>query len=414
MDRPLDNQTIRRRLNGRIIKVGIVAAGGIAVLLLLSALLRPSLDRDEIRTGIVRRGSIEGTISATGTTVPYFEQVISSPGETRLLSVRRQPGTAVKKGESVLSLDPSELNLALERTGKELALKENEKTQLRLDMERTLNDLAGQLNIKNLRLEYLVSKSAQADKMMTIGAISQDQLDQTKLEQRIAGIEKQDLEKSIQSTKLSLQNRLEGITAETRTLLKEKEDLHRQKKLLECEADREGVVTWVRDEIGSSIHRGDVVARIADLSNYRVEATLSDVHAAALRPGMAAIVRLNDSTLAGTLETVYPNVENGVVRIIVGLKESSNPSLRPNLRVNVSLITSSKAGALILPKGPYLTGGNRQEIFVIDGGSAIRRTVTSGVIGFDAVEIIDGLAEGDEAIISEMDEYSNVTEIKIQ
>ncbi len=184
-------------------------------------------------------------------------------------------------------------------------------------------------------------------------------------------------------------------------------------KLLGCEANRDGVVTWVRDEIGSSIHRGDVVARIADLSSYRVEATLSDVHAPALRPGMAAVVRLNDSALAGTIETVYPNVENGVVRIILSLKEPSHPALRPNLRVNVSLITSSRDDALILAKGAYLTGGNRQEIFVIDGGSARRTAVTSGVIGFDAVEIVDGLAEGDEAIISDMGEYSNVTEIKI-
>lgn len=413
MDRPLDNDTIRRRLNGRILKVGLVAAGGVAVLLLLLALLRPSLGRDEIRTAVVRRGSIEGAISATGTVVPKFEQVISSPGETRLLAVRKNPGDVVKKGESVLSLDPSELDLALERTSKELTLKENGKARLRLDIERTLNDLDGQLNIKNLRLEYLQSKTVQAEKMMTIGAISQNQFDQTKLEQQIAGIEKEDLEKSIRSTKLSLENQLEGITAEVRTLLKEREDTQRQLKLLSCEANREGVVTWVRDEVGSSIHRGDLVVRIADLSSYRIEAALSDVHASALTRGMPAVVRLNDSTLPGTLETVYPNVENGVVRVIVSLKDPADPSLRPNLRVNVSLITSRRENALILKKGAFVTGGNRQEVFVIAGGTARRTIVTSGVVGFDDLEILDGLAEGDEAIISDMSDYSNSTEIKI-
>jgi len=414
MDRPLNDKTIRTRLQKRILRIGLVAGGGLALLFLLSALLRPSLSRDDIRTGIVRRGSIEGTISANGTTVPDFEQAISSPGETRLLAVRKKPGDAVKKGESVLSLDPSELNLALERTAKELTLKENGKTQLRLDMERTLNDLDGQLTIKNLRLEYLNSRSAQSDKMMAIGAISKDQLDQVKLEERIAGIEKQDLEKSIQSTRLSLENQLEGISTEARTLLKEKEDIQRQMKLLDCQADRNGVVTWVRAEIGSSVHRGDVVARIADLGSYRVEATLSDVHAARLRQGMPAVVRLNDSTLSGRLETIYPNVENGVVRITVALDDASNPELRPNQRVDVSLVTSRRDGVLLLAKGPYLTGGERQEVFVIDGGRARRTTITSGVVGFDSVEIVDGLAEGAEAIISDMANYSNVTEIKIQ
>jgi HlyD family secretion protein len=414
MDRPLNDDTIRRRLKGRVLRISLAAAGALAVLYLISSLLRPSLGRDEIRTAVVRRGSIEGTISATGTVVPNFEQVIASPTETRLLAVRKKPGDSVKKGESVLSLDPSELNLALERTGKEFILKENGKTQLRLDMERTLNDLDGQLTIKKLRLEYLGSRTSQGDKMLAIGAISKDQYDQTKLEERIAGIEKEDLEKSIQSTKLSLQNQLEGITAEVNTLLKEKEDIRRQLILLSCDANRDGVVTWVRDEIGSSIHRGDLVVRIADLSSYRVEAALSDVHASALTRGMPAVVRLNDSSLAGTLETVYPNVENGVVRVTVTLKDPSDPSLRPNIRVDVSLVTSHREGTLILKKGAFLTGGNRQEVFVIAGGRARRTAVTSGVVGFDAVEIIDGLAEGDVAIISDMSDYANTTEIKIQ
>jgi HlyD family secretion protein len=413
MDRPLDDDTLRRRLKRRVFRIGLAAGGVLALLFLLSSLLRPSLGRDEIRTAFVRRGSIEGTISATGAVVPNFEQVIASPAETRLLAVRKKPGDAVKKGESVLSLDPSELNLALERIGRELTLKENGKARLRLDIERTLDELDGQLNIKNLRLEYLRSKSAQGDKMIAIGAISKDQLDQTKLEERIAGIEKEDLEKSIRSTKLSLENQLEGITAEVRTMLKEKEDIQRQLKLLSCEADRQGVVTWVRDEIGSSIHRGDLVVRIADLGSYRVEAALSDVHASALTRGMPAVVRLNDSTLAGELETVYPNVENGVVRITVSLKNPANSALRPNLRVGVSLVTSRRDGALLLKKGAFLTGGNRQELFVIAGGTARRTVVTSGVVGFDEVEILDGLAEGDEAIISDMGDYSNTTEVTI-
>ncbi len=413
MDRPLDTGTLRRTKTRKYLRIGLVAGALVLLFIAFSALLRPSVERASIRTAVVRRGGIEGTITTTGTTVPTFEQVISSPSDTRLLAVRKKPGSVVRKGESILTLDPSELNLSLERTGKELTLKENGKAQLRLDMERTLNDLDGQLNIKTLRLEYLHSKTLQGKKMMEIGAISKDQMEQTELEERIAAIEKDDLEQSILSTKLSLRNRLEGITAEAGALLKEKADIERRLKLLACEADREGVVTWIREEVGSSIQRGELVARIADLGSYRVEATLSDIHSSRLTPGMPAIVRLNDSTIAGSIETVYPNVENGVVRISVALEDGANRELRPNLRVNVSLVTSRRDDVLLLKKGPFLTGGDRHTLFVIRGGSATRVIVTSGVVGFDEVEITDGLSEGDEAIISDMSGYAADADIKI-
>ena len=394
-------------------RIGIPITVVLALIYFVSSLIKPSVNRNDIRTAIVQRGSIEGSISASGTIVPIFEQVTSSPVETRLLSVRKRPGETVNKGESILELDPSELRLAMERTEKQLKLEENRKEQLRLDIERSLNNLDGQLHIKELRLKYLKSKTAQGEKMMDIGAISSDQLNQLKLEEEIATIEKSDLENSIRTTKLSLQNQLDGVTAEIRGLLKEKGDIQRQLQLLSCEADREGVVTWIKDEIGTSIHRGEVVLRIADLRSYRVDAALSDIHSSRMRPGMDAIVRINDSLLAGRLETIYPNVENGTVRIGVSLKDASHASLRPNLRVDISLITNRLDSVLTLKKGSYMTGGNHQEVYVVKGSTATRVSVTTGLIGLETVEIIGGLSEGDEVIISNMSSYSGTSKITI-
>src|SRR5262249_36101273 len=160
---------------------------------LLSAWIRPSVDRRDIQTAIITRGSIEATISASGVILPSMEQAMSSPGETRLLSLRKKPGETVRKGESILDLDRNELSLTLEKTEKEFSLNGNQRTQLKLDMQRTLNDLQGQLSIKTLRVQYLKNKSEQSEKMFTLGGISKDQLEQTRLEERIATIEREDL-----------------------------------------------------------------------------------------------------------------------------------------------------------------------------------------------------------------------------
>ena len=50
-----------------------------------------------------------------------------------------------------------------------------------------------------------------------------------------------------------------------------------------------GVVTWVLPDAGASVRRGDALARVADLSSYRIEATVADVHATKLRAGLPAL-----------------------------------------------------------------------------------------------------------------------------
>ncbi|MBI1805891.1 MAG: efflux RND transporter periplasmic adaptor subunit [Ignavibacteria bacterium] len=413
MDRPIDTHVLQRMRRHKLLQVSLLLGGILALFFLLSAWIRPSIDRKDIQTALVQRGAIEGTISASGSVVPKFEQAISSPGETRLLAMRKKPGEYVKKGDPLLDLDRSEFTLALERTERELSLKANRQIQLKLDINRTLNDLRGQLDIKDLRLQYLHSKSEQGDKMFTLGAIAKDQLEQTKLEERIASIEKKELEQSIQTTKQSLGNQLEGITTEVRTLLQEKDDFRRQLDLLSCKAEQNGVVTWVKDQIGASIHRGEIIARVADLSSYRVEATVSDIHASRLSIGMSAKIRLNDLTISGKIETVYPTIENGIAKVALVLDDASNKFLRPSLRVDVFLITNRHENTLKVKKGQFVNGEGQQEVFVIRGNTAQQVTVKVGVMSFDEIEIAEGLSEGEEIIISNMNEYKHLSQIKI-
>lgn len=413
MDRPLDTQVVQQRRRKKILFASLFLVALVALFLIFSALISPSIDRNDILTAIVQQGSIEGTISASGTVVPKSEQAISSPSETRILAARKKPGDSVMTGESILDVDRSEVTLALERTEKELSLKANRRAQLKIDMEGTLNELEGQLHIKNLRVEYLKSKSAQSEKMFELGGVSKDQLNQAKLEEHIADIERTDLEKSIQSTTHSLENQLEGVTTEVGTLMKEKADIERQLNLLSCRAERGGVITWIKDEIGASIHRGEIIARVADLSSYRVEATVSDIHASRLSVGMPARIRYNDFSIPGMIETVYPTIENGIAKVVLSLDDASNKLLHSNLRVDVYLITNKRAGTLKVKKGPFVGNEGKQDVFVVHGNIARRLPVRIGVISFDEVEIVEGLSLGDEVIISDMNEYKHLPEVKI-
>src|SRR4029453_875007 len=104
---------------------------------------------------------------------------------------------------------------------------------------------------------------------------------------------------------------------------------------------------------GALVRRGDVIARIADLTSFRVAATVSDVHAGRLRTGLPVVVRANDLDLQGTVIEVFPTVENGVLRFTVALADPSHAGLRPSLRTDVLVVTDRKPRVLRVKRGPF-------------------------------------------------------------
>lgn len=135
MDHELE-PSYRRRRRGRRLAWGIASAGLIvAVLLLLPGWLRPAVNRDRLRTAKVERGPVEGGIEASGTVIPAFESVLSSPVEARVERILKRPGDPVRTGEEILRLDTSAARLEVEKLDDQLARKLNEKEQLRLSLE---------------------------------------------------------------------------------------------------------------------------------------------------------------------------------------------------------------------------------------------------------------------------------------
>jgi len=138
MDRALDADYVRRQSTRRLAGSGGLVLGLAVLVGGVPRFIRPTLDRSEIRTAKVETGPVEATINATGTVVPEFEHVVSSPIDARVLRVLRKPGASLKPGEPILDLDVSESRLAYEKLVERVALKRNEEKQKRLGLARTL------------------------------------------------------------------------------------------------------------------------------------------------------------------------------------------------------------------------------------------------------------------------------------
>jgi HlyD family secretion protein len=415
MDREIDATFRRKRLMRRVIVAVLSAALVAAVFIWGPRLIKPSVARARIRTAKVDTGLIEATITASGTVVPEFERVISSPVNARVLKILKLPGAVLSKGDSILELDLNESRLAVEKLNQQIELKQNQQAKTKLDLENTLIDLQSRWEIKNL--EYKASKAATARnrELRRQGLMSEERLREVELIEEKAAFELKQLEESKRNAQASTKTQIEGLGLEMKTLEQERVEAQRQLELATTKSDRHGVLTWVINEEGATVQKGALLARIADLSAFRVEAAVSDVHAKRLSIGLPVKVRVNDElAIPGAIARINPTVNDGVITLVVGLEDKSNAQLRSNLRVDVLVGAERKDGVLRIRKGPSVSGEGARDVFVIRGDVALKTSAKFGVAGADHYEVLQGLVEGDEVVISDMTDYMHVKELKLR
>ncbi len=414
MDRPLEPAFRRKKTIRRAAISVLVLAAGATLVAMTSSFIRPSLRRGDIRTAVVDEGPIASTITASGTVVPEIEQVLSSPVEARVVRILKKPGAVLHKGDPILQLDLSESLLDLDRARQDLALKANQQERTKLDLESTLSGLTGQVEIKKLELENLKALTLRDRTLFDEGLVSREALRQSELNESRATVELRQLEDSEAIARRATSSQLRGLDLEMDTLRKERAESERKLELATTKADRDGVLTFVVSEEGATVRKGDVVARIADLTSFRVQATISDVHAAKLSAGMPALVEVNGGVLTGSVTRVLPSIENGVVTMAIGLEDSANRALRSNLHVDVRLVLGRKEHALRVKKGTFSGREGVPEVFVVRGARAVKQRVTLGISDFERYEILDGLAKGDEVIISDTTDFQHMKTIRIR
>jgi HlyD family secretion protein len=414
MDRDLDLGFRRRRLAGRLGRAVLVAGLLAGLLLALPAWLRPSLDRSALRTARVDRGPVEAVLSASGTAVPAFEKILSSPIETRVLRILKRPGESVHAGDPILELDTAAPQLELGRLEDSIDKKRNEEEQLRLGLELRLVQLDGQAETARADLEVVEQRAAQSRKLAASGLLSAEALHTAEAELKKARISLEQIERTAASERRATSAQIEGLELDLRILGKDRDEAKRQLELATTRSDRDGVLTWVVPTEGASLRRGDPVARVADLGSFRVEATVSDIHAGRLSVGLPVRVLADGQSLTGRLASVDPTIVNGAVKFTVELDEAGSTLLRNNLHVDVLVVTARHEQTLLVRKGPFIRGGADETVFVVSGDEAIRRSVKLGLQGADHVEVLGGLEAGDEIIISDLRDYDHLGTVRLR
>jgi HlyD family secretion protein len=413
MDRPLSEQDINQQKRNLWLKGTSLVLLVAVIFYAINWFFTPSVNREKLRTSKVSMQKLTATINAGGLVVPLVEETLSSEISSQVSQVFLGPGQQVKKGQPILQLDTQKLNLAADKTIEKIALKNSQIKTKQLVTRRSINDVKSRIELLTVDLQSRKTKQQRLNQLTSVGAFSNQELLEADLNVKRTEIEIRQLNQSMSDLESTNKAETETLSLEKSMLEKELAEQHRLISRALITATRDGVVSWLKQDEGSSVALGEPLAKIVDDSQFRIEATLSDFYSSQLIPNMMAQITYQDKTMMGRLTQQTPTIENGIMKLSITLDQPDNSLLKNNLRVDVGLITKTVDQTLALSKGPFISGRGIQNVFVIRDQIAYRTEIEVGLSDANIYQIINGLNENDEVIISDMSDFIHLKEFAI-
>lgn len=413
MDQAIPPTVLRRRSHIRFAIGVLLCAGVCAAALGLNRVVRPGVDRADIVVAEVRRGNVDNTIEAAGVVIPVHEEVVSSPGASRIARVHAKPGQQVQAGELLLELDDRTIRLALEALKEQLAQQDNRVTTLTLEMEQKLKQTTSAIELLEIDLQAARVRHERNQKLRASGIVSGEDLMTAELNVKRNEIGLRQQRELLVDTRRATGSAVAAAGLQQAIL---KKQIAQQDSLLAqtrvC-APFAGMLTFLVDEAGASVAAGQLVARVSELHNYRVEATLSDFHASLLAAGQPVRVTQNGTAIDGSIHTILPEIQNGTIKLLVDLARPGDARLRNKMRVDVHIVTARRANVLVLASAGAFNGQGPQSAFVVRDGVAHKTVLTLGAGDGKVVEVTAGARLGERFIVSNTSTFKDHDTLRI-
>ena len=413
MDQALNPAVIASRKRKTALAIAALLATLCVAAWGINRAVTPSVDAASVMLADVRVGNIANTINASGIVIPVHEELVSSPIQTRVAKVHAKLGQQVPAGELLLELDNRTILLAIDALKEQLAQQENRILALTLEMDQKRKQLVSMIELLELDLQAARVKLGRYQTLRKAGGVSAEDLLTAELNVKRAEIQLRQQHEQIDDSKRVTSSNIEDARLQKNILQKQ---LLQQRELLaqtQVRAPFAGMLSSLLTDEGASVTTGQLVAKVSELNNYKVEASLSDFHARALGAGQKVMVEQGNVKLNGEVQTVLPEIQNGTVKLLVTLDQPSHPMLRNKLRVEVNIVTEQKSNALLADNGPAFNGRGPQDIFVVRDGVARKTALNIGASDGKSVEILSGARAGDRLIISDTSRYKDRDSIRV-
>jgi HlyD family secretion protein len=418
MDIPRPDQTRKKNIR----RLALVSGLALAVLLITLGLnhiepAAPAIERETLWTGKVRRGTMQRQVRGPGTLVPEDVRIISAQVEGRVESIPSLPGVTLEPDTILLEMsDPSVMQQALEAEA-QLKAAEADAANLAASVEGNYLNQQALLAAAQSASEQAKLQMEADEKLAKDGLIPELNLKISRLtaEQRTrqAAIEDQRLKQIRLASDAQLAAQRARVE-QMRTLF---ELRRRMVDSLKVRAGIAGVLQDLPVQVGQRVAPGTTLARVASPEKLKAELRIPETQAKDVVIGLDATIDTRNGEVAGKVTRVAPSVQDGTVTVDVALVAPLPKGARPDLSVD-GTIEIERLDNVVYIEGRPAYGQPHQKIemfkLVKNGKEAVRVLVELGRASVNSIEVVSGLAPGDEVILSDTSQQDDYRRLRIQ
>jgi HlyD family secretion protein len=400
---------------------------GAAVVLILSLIpLWPALQRwsradqsvdlARLRIATVTRGDLERDVAAEGRIVAANHPRLYSPAEGTV-ALRVRAGQTVRKGQALATIESPELESQLAQERSRLQSLESELGRARISarQQNVGNDQTAEL--RRVRLEAARRELQRAEKLRSEGLLNEVEHERNKDAVRLAEVE---LEQSREGSRLQREVLDFEVTDRTRQVERQRlvvAELQRRVMELAVAAPFDGQVATVDVDDRQAVTANTPLLTVVDLSTYEVEIHIPEAYADEIGSGTRVEIDYAGRKFPGTLTAVSPEVRESQVEGTVAFGDGAGQApagLRQNQRVSVRLVLDRRANVLKVPRGPFLESGGGRKVYVLEDGLATLQDIRTGAMSVGEVEILEGLAEGDQILLTDTQQFQGAETVLVR
>ena len=397
--------------------------GGVAAIALCVAAVSPALTRwsaadlsvdgSQLRYATVSRGRFVSDVAVQGQVVAAVSPTLYA-STAGTVSTTVNAGDKVGKGQALATIDSPELLSEFERERSTLLSLQAAYERQRIE---TRAENAGNQQTVDLALVNLKAAERELERYRNAfqqGLVSRQEHDRREDQLAEAQVRYEHAVQNarMQAEKLSFELRTSELDVERQRGVVA--NFERRVDELTVRSPVDGMVGSIAVQQRAAVTPNQPLLTVVDLSVFEIELSVPESYADDLALDMPAEITYGSSKYEGRLTSISPEVRNSQVVGRVRFAGDAPADLRQNQRVSVRIVLEEKPDALIVDRGAFFESGGGRVAYKVDGGVARRTPIATGASSIAKVEIAQGLAEGDQIVISSLEPFGRAETVLIR
>ena len=360
------------------------------------------VSRDELTISDVQHAEFKDYVRTNGQVLPI--QVVQISPEEGGIVVEKvvEEGTMVHRGDVIVRLSNSNLDLQILNAEAELAEKQNllRNTQVAMQQDRLNNQTEqAQLDMDTQRKQRTFDQNK---RLYEAKLISEEDYLQSQEDYQLS-VKKQSLvSRRLKQDSLYRTVQMDQMEDNLQNMRRNVVLVRQRKEKLEVRSAIDGELGLLDVELGQSIQPGQKIGQLNDLSDYKVQAQIDEHYIDRVRQGLSATFTRGDKQYQLQVRKVYPEVREGKFRCDFIFKGERPENIRTGQTYYLDLELGQPELAVIIPRGTFFQTTGGQWIFVLDKGGerAYRRPIRIGRQNPQYYEVLEGLEPGERIVTS--------------